>query len=268
MIAYSFYPQFRCHVFLQRNLASITRQPNRSQPAAACPRTKTGAVETQIPQRGPFNSQPSHSFPQRIQRHRHHHQQHRRHYHHHDHRTHHPIIIMVIIIAAAGGAIIMAIVVIMTIFLCLIAGVVGIVLALVAANRAVLLRTAPFPGGSYRVMGVGVIAYAIVFVAGSTLKEDIINMLDSERLAAIRRKLRLPQEQMARLLGVSFASVNRWEGGHSSPTGPIRDLYLALDAAIRAGNAPQTIVHAANNERGAFLYALFRMAYSRSRRSR
>ncbi len=93
-------------------------------------------------------------------------------------------------------------------------------------------------------------------------------MLNSGRLAAIRRKLGVSQEQMARLLGVSFASVNRWEGGHSSPTGPISDLYLALDTAIRAGNAPQAILQAANAERGMFLYALFRMAYSRSRRSR
>ncbi len=93
-------------------------------------------------------------------------------------------------------------------------------------------------------------------------------MLDSRHLTAIRRKLGLPQEQMARLLGVSFASVNRWEGGHSSPTGPIRDLYLALDGAIRAGNSPQAILAAANDERGAFLYALFRMAYGRARRSR
>jgi transcriptional regulator with XRE-family HTH domain len=92
-------------------------------------------------------------------------------------------------------------------------------------------------------------------------------MLDSNHLTAIRRKLGLPQEQMARLLGVSFASVNRWEGGHSSPTGPVRDLYLALDVAIRAGKPPQAILDAANNERGVFLYALFRMAYARSRRS-
>jgi len=93
-------------------------------------------------------------------------------------------------------------------------------------------------------------------------------MLDSGQLAAIRRKLGLSQEQMARLLGVSFASVNRWEGGHSSPAGPISDLYLALDTAIRAGNSPQAILQAANAERGMFLYALFRMAYSPSRRSR
>jgi transcriptional regulator with XRE-family HTH domain len=90
-------------------------------------------------------------------------------------------------------------------------------------------------------------------------------MLNSDRLTAIRRRLDLSQEQMARLLGVSFASVNRWEGGHSSPTGPTRDLYLAIDAAIRAGNAPEAIRQAANSERGAFLYALFRMAYARAK---
>jgi transcriptional regulator with XRE-family HTH domain len=90
--------------------------------------------------------------------------------------------------------------------------------------------------------------------------------MSSDHLAAIRRKLGLSQEQMAHLLGVSFASVNRWEGGHSSPTGPTRDLYIAIDTAVRAGNAPDAIRRAANNERGAFLYALFRMAYSRGKK--
>ena len=93
-------------------------------------------------------------------------------------------------------------------------------------------------------------------------------MLDAARLAAIRTRLGLSQEQMARLLGVSFASVNRWEGNHSSPTGPTLDLYLALDAAIRAGHTPSAILAAANNERGVFLYTLFRMGYSATRRRR
>ena len=93
-------------------------------------------------------------------------------------------------------------------------------------------------------------------------------MMDSGRLGSIRKKLGLSQEQMARLLGVSFASVNRWEVGHSGPTGPTLDLYLAIDAAIRAGNTPEAIRQAANSERGVFLYALFRMAYAHARRSR
>lgn len=91
-------------------------------------------------------------------------------------------------------------------------------------------------------------------------------MLNAEQMTSIRRKLGLSQELMARLLGVSFASVNRWEGGHSSPTGPTQDLYLALDAALRAGHPPSAILSAANNERGMFLFALFRMAYQHARR--
>jgi transcriptional regulator with XRE-family HTH domain len=91
-------------------------------------------------------------------------------------------------------------------------------------------------------------------------------MLDPRRLTAIRKKLGLPQEQMARLLGVSFVTVNRWEGGHSSPAGPMLDLYLALNAAMRAGYTPGAILQAANGERGAFLYSLFRMAYGRPKR--
>jgi len=92
-------------------------------------------------------------------------------------------------------------------------------------------------------------------------------MLDSDRLTVVRQKLGLSQEQMAQFLGVSFTSVNRWEGGHSSPTGPTRDLYLAMDAAMRAGHRPGAIRQAANNERGVFLCTLFRMAYSRTRKS-
>jgi len=97
---------------------------------------------------------------------------------------------------------------------------------------------------------------------------DIVaRMLDCDRLIAIRKKLGLSQEQMARLLGVSFTSVNRWEGGHSAPTGPTRDLYLALDSAIRLGHTPEKIRRAADAERSTFLYALFRMAYSKQGRA-
>ena len=92
-------------------------------------------------------------------------------------------------------------------------------------------------------------------------------VLDSRHLAATRKKLGLSQEQMARLLGVSFVTVNRWEGGHSSPTGPMLDLYLALNSAIRARYPPAAILRSANGERSAFLYSLFRMAYGRAKRS-
>jgi DNA-binding XRE family transcriptional regulator len=118
---------------------------------------------------------------------------------------------------------------------------------------------------SFRNVSVRPIAIVIALVASLMPGAYTPGMLDSGRLTAIRRKLGLTQEQMARLLGVSFVSVNRWEGGHSSPTGPTLDLYLAIDAAVRTGHAPETIRQAANSERGAFLYALFRMAYARPR---
>ena len=35
------------------------------------------------------------------------------------------------------------------------------------------------------------------------------------RLAGLRARFGLSQEQLARELGVSFATVNRWEAGHT-----------------------------------------------------
>ncbi|HEY2171870.1 MAG TPA: helix-turn-helix domain-containing protein [Candidatus Angelobacter sp.] len=93
-------------------------------------------------------------------------------------------------------------------------------------------------------------------------------LLDSKSMASIRTRLKLTQEQMAHVLGVSFASVNRWEAGHSSPTGPTLDLYHALEAAIRAGHTPAAIRQASNAQRSAFLLALFQMAYAKTRRAR
>ena len=92
-------------------------------------------------------------------------------------------------------------------------------------------------------------------------------MLAGAELTNIRRALELSQEQMARLLGVSFASVNRWEAGHSSPTGSSQDLYQAIQAALKAGVRPSAIVRASNNERGIFLYTLFKLAYGRRGRA-
>ena len=110
------------------------------------------------------------------------------------------------------------------------------------------------------------IAGVITNVVFALDEEYGLEMLSASRLISIRQKLKLSQEGMARVLCVSFASVNRWEGGHSGPTGSILDLYLAIEAAIRSGNAPDTIRQAANNERGAFLYTLFRMAYAPARK--
>lgn len=52
-------------------------------------------------------------------------------------------------------------------------------------------------------------------------------------LRSIRAKLNLTQEQLAERLGVSFATVNRWEGGSSKPQKAAREVIAAL--ATEAG---------------------------------
>lgn len=42
-------------------------------------------------------------------------------------------------------------------------------------------------------------------------------MAFAEKLQAIRKQLYLSQEAMAKELGVSFATVNRWEKGRCEP---------------------------------------------------
>ena len=91
--------------------------------------------------------------------------------------------------------------------------------------------------------------------------------MDAKRMKLIRGKLELTQEGMGNLLGVSFVSVNRWEGEHSAPLGATRDLYSALDAALRSGVSAKTILDAQQGERGEFLLKLFQLAYGTKRGS-
>lgn len=44
-------------------------------------------------------------------------------------------------------------------------------------------------------------------------------------LIALRKKLGLTQAEMARRLGVSFVTVNRWENGHCRPS-PLAKRYI------------------------------------------
>ena len=43
------------------------------------------------------------------------------------------------------------------------------------------------------------------------------NQTVAQRLQLLRKRLNLSQEQLATKLGVSFATINRWEGGKSKP---------------------------------------------------
>lgn len=90
-------------------------------------------------------------------------------------------------------------------------------------------------------------------------------MLMPERLVEIRRRLRLSQDDVARLLGVSYASVNRWENGHSGPTGTVLQVYRALDAALGLGKTPEYILGDRNADPGQTLHRIFQSAYGERR---
>jgi len=81
-------------------------------------------------------------------------------------------------------------------------------------------------------------------------------------LRDVRRALALSQEHMARLLDVSYATVNRWEGGHSFPMGATLDLYRALSIALKAGHRADKILQGWPGDRGRYLLHLFSLAYA------
>ena len=63
---------------------------------------------------------------------------------------------------------------------------------------------------------------ALCYIANMT------NMQTAPLLRAIRSRLSITQEQLAERLGVSFATVNRWEAGANEPQRAARDAILAL----------------------------------------
>ena len=58
------------------------------------------------------------------------------------------------------------------------------------------------------------------------------------RLRLLRARLGLSQEQLARRLSVSFATVNRWETGRSRPSARARQAVAELEAAASRGQEP------------------------------
>lgn len=76
-------------------------------------------------------------------------------------------------------------------------------------------------------------------------------------LRAIRSKLNLTQEQLAERLGVSFATVNRWEGGANLPQKAAREVIktLAQEAGIDTGegvaDSPESAAGVTRRRRGA-----------------
>src|SRR5580692_4528089 len=67
-------------------------------------------------------------------------------------------------------------------------------------------------------------------------------LLDAVSLAArlrlLRTRLGLSQEQLARRLSVSFATVNRWESGRSRPSARAAAAIAELEASASRGQRP------------------------------
>ena len=62
----------------------------------------------------------------------------------------------------------------------------------------------------------------------------------STTLSTIRQRLGLSQEQLAARLGVSFATVNRWEGGKSQPQRAQREAIAKLAEELGTSADSQT----------------------------
>ena len=71
----------------------------------------------------------------------------------------------------------------------------------------------------------------------------------SPTLQAIRARLDLTQEQLAERLGVSFATVNRWEGGATTPQRAARTAIAALAAEVGI-DSTETVVDEAESAAG------------------
>jgi predicted ATPase/DNA-binding CsgD family transcriptional regulator/DNA-binding XRE family transcriptional regulator len=87
-----------------------------------------------------------------------------------------------------------------------------------------------------------------------------------DRLRQLRARLDLSQEQLARILGVSFATVNRWEAGRTRMSARTQRALAEFEARA-AGGGPGTlpIPHSSFVGRDAELGQLFSLLRGRSR---
>ncbi|MDR2056257.1 MAG: helix-turn-helix domain-containing protein, partial [Desulfovibrio sp.] len=62
----------------------------------------------------------------------------------------------------------------------------------------------------------------------------------SEYIRALRKKYALTQESLAEVLGVSFASINRWENDQTKPTALALEKLHKLEASLGVNDDPST----------------------------
>ena len=89
----------------------------------------------------------------------------------------------------------------------------------------------------------------------------VTSVMSPSELTMIRRATGLSQEGMARLLGVSFASINRWERGRGSPVGLHLEVYRAMQSARVGGVDLVPVVADDQGGAGRVLMRIFVSAY-------
>ncbi len=73
----------------------------------------------------------------------------------------------------------------------------------------------------------------------------------SELVKALRRELKMTQEELAHELGITVGTVNRWENGRFRPSKLARATIadcaerhgLSVDAILQRGGSDQTTAH-------------------------
>ena len=81
---------------------------------------------------------------------------------------------------------------------------------------------------------------ALAHAEGQTVPGIRVHQFEMESInaRAIRKKLHLTQEQMARLLGTSASGYRKWEQGQRQPSGAVRTLLRVMErepaAVLRA----------------------------------
>jgi DNA-binding XRE family transcriptional regulator len=58
-------------------------------------------------------------------------------------------------------------------------------------------------------------------------------MLTPDEIRAIRKRFGRSQEWFAQTLGVSFATINRWERGHYRPAAEYMQTMIVIDEALK-----------------------------------
>ena len=56
---------------------------------------------------------------------------------------------------------------------------------------------------------------------------------DNERIRRLRQELNMTQESFAHEIGVTFATVNRWENGRTIPNKVAQKVLLLLEKKLR-----------------------------------